>query len=385
MTDDPKLREENSVTPEDDRLVKELALYRQAESLDSPEDLSEVGEDPALYYKILQIHPDASLSDIHRAFEKITSAWDPERYPHVSSWKETSTKKLKEINNAYERLLLLHETRQTTDPEDSIDAPSSMELASFPADPDPEETTPVRPNARAFSVSTLKNRPWLLAPAALIAITLLLIFLWPTFYHYEAIQVAGKDYPLRINRLTANTQYFDGRQWIEPPLRVATPRHVPPGMELHPSPAQPADTGGSRESMPNLPAPIKDISTQEALPAAPVQTTGIGIPSEPKPASPPPAKRKTAPPDQIGVKKGTGSPFSIQLGAYPERSKAEALAKEMQAKKFAVRVETVSIQGKGRWYRVLLGQFENRAAALRYLKDHRIEKTYPGAFIQKSI
>ena len=137
--------------------------------------------------------------------------------------------------------------------------------------------------------------------------------------------------------------------------------------------------------MPNLPAPIKDISTQEALPAAPVQTTGIGIPSEPKPASPPPAKQKTAPPDQIGVKKGTGSPFSIQLGAYPERSKAEALAKEMQAKKFAVRVETVSIQGKGRWYRVLLGQFENRAAALRYLKDHRIEKTYPGAFIQKSI
>ena len=57
----------------------------------------------------------------------------------------------------------------------------------------------------------------------------------------------------------------------------------------------------------------------------------------------------------------------------------------MRAKKFAVRVEAVSIQGKGQWYRVLLGQFENRAAALQYLKDHQIGETYPDSFIQKSV
>ncbi|MBU4582790.1 MAG: SPOR domain-containing protein, partial [Proteobacteria bacterium] len=77
--------------------------------------------------------------------------------------------------------------------------------------------------------------------------------------------------------------------------------------------------------------------------------------------------------------------YSIQVSAYQEKNKAEALAKEIQAKKFAGRVEEVYIQGKGRWYRVLLGQFENRAAALQYLKDHQIGETYPGCFIQKSI
>jgi len=61
------------------------------------------------------------------------------------------------------------------------------------------------------------------------------------------------------------------------------------------------------------------------------------------------------------------------------------MAKEIQAKKFAVRVEAVSIQSKGQWYRVLLGQFENRAAALQYLNDHKIGETYPGSFIQKSV
>ena len=60
---------------------------------------SDIAEDPALYYKILQINPDVSLSDIHLAFGKMTSAWDPERYPQVPSWKKTSTKKLKEIKN----------------------------------------------------------------------------------------------------------------------------------------------------------------------------------------------------------------------------------------------------------------------------------------------
>ncbi len=32
---------------------------------------SDIAEDPALYYKILQINPNVSLSDIHLAFGKI--------------------------------------------------------------------------------------------------------------------------------------------------------------------------------------------------------------------------------------------------------------------------------------------------------------------------
>jgi hypothetical protein len=313
---------------------------------------SDTTEDPAIYYKILQINPNVSLSDIHLAFGKMTSAWDPERYPHVPSWEKTSTEKLKGIKNAYEKLLLLHAARETADPEDLTHPPLSTALLSVPVNPDQEETASVQADVNVLPGSPFKHRPWLLAPGALIAIILLLVFLWPTLYRYEAIRLGGKDYPLRINRLTTHTQYFDGRQWLEPPLRVETPHNVPPGIALPPLPAQP---------------------------------TGAVIRNEPKPSLPPLAKQEITPPDRISVKTKTRGPYSIQVSAYPARNKAEALAKEIQAKKFAVRVEEVSIQGKGQWYRVLLGQFENRAAALQYLKDHQIGETYPGSFIQKSI
>ncbi|MDO9229774.1 MAG: SPOR domain-containing protein [Syntrophales bacterium] len=312
----------------------------------------DIAEDPALYYKILQINPNVSLSDIHLAFGKMTSAWDPERYPHVPSWEKTSTEKLKEIKNAYEKLLLLHAARETADPEDLTHPSLSTALLSVPVNPDQEETPSVQANVNVLPGSPFKHRPWLLAPGALIAIILFLVFLWPTLYHYEAIQLGGKDYRLRINRLTTHTQYFDGRQWLEPPLRVETPHNVPPGI---------------------------------ALPPLPAQTTGAGIRNEPKPSSPPLTKQEITPPDRISVKTKTRGPYSIQVSAYQERNKAEALAKEIRVKKFAVRVEEVSIRGKGQWYRVLLGQFENRAAALQYLKDHQIGETYPGCFIQKSI
>jgi cell division septation protein DedD len=353
MTDDPKRRQDDQVTQEDDRLVKELeSLYRRVASIDSTEVASDIAEDPALYYKILQINHNVSLSDINLAFGKMTSAWDPERYPHVPSWKETSTEKLKEIKNAYEKLLLLHAARETADPEDSTHPPLSTALLSVPVNPDQEETASVQANINVFPGSPFKHRPWLLAPGALIAIILLLVFLWPTLYHYEAIRLGGKDYPLRINRLTTHTQYFDGRQWLEPPLRIKTPLNVPPGIASPPLPAQP---------------------------------TRAGIQNESKPSSPPLVKQEITPPDRISVKTKTRGPYSIQVSAYPARNKAEALAKEIQAKKFAVRVEAVSIQGKGQWYRVLLGQFENRAAAFQYLKDHQIGETYPGSFIQKSV
>jgi cell division septation protein DedD len=117
----------------------------------------------------------------------------------------------------------------------------------------------------------------------------------------------------------------------------------------------------------------------------PAQPTGAGIRNEPKPSSSPLAKQDITPPDRISVKTKTRGPYSIQISAYQERNKAEALAKEIRAKKFAGRVEKVSIRGKGQWYRVLLGQFESRAAALQYLKDHQIGEAYPGSFIQKSI
>ncbi|MBN2439044.1 MAG: SPOR domain-containing protein [Deltaproteobacteria bacterium] len=386
MTDDPKQQQDERVKQEDDRLAKELeSLYRRVASLDSAEVASDIAEDPALYYKILQINPDVSLSDIRLAFEKLTGTWDPERYPHVPSWKETSTEKLKEIKNAYERLLLLHGARETAEAGHSTHPPLSTALLPFPENPDPEKTASVRANVNVVHGSAFKLRPWMLAPGAFIAVILVLGFLWPTLYHYEAIRLGGNDYPLRINRLTSHAQYFDGRRWLEPPLRVETPHNVPPGTVSLPLTAQPTGTGTQSESKAAPPPSTKNISPQSAPTSLPVRPTGVESRNEPEPASPSRIKQEITSPDQISVKTKAGGPYSIQISAYPERNKADALAKKMRAGKFAVRVEAVSVRGKGQWHRVLLGQFENRAAALRYLNDHRIGETYPGSFIRKSV
>ena len=116
-----------------------------------------------------------------------------------------------------------------------------------------------------------------------------------------------------------------------------------------------------------------------------VQPGEIGTRIEPAQEPPAPAKRQSKPLAPAAVKAKSGGLYSIQIGAYTEKDKADDLAEEVRAKKFAIRVEEVSIPGKGLWHRVLLGQFKNRAVALRYLKDRRIGETYPGSFVQKSV
>ncbi len=387
MTKDPKKRGEELFNQDEEQLDDELeSLYRKVASHDSPEAASGDREDPAVYYKILQIPPDASLSEIHRAFEKITSAWDPERYPHISSWKETSAKKLQEIRNAYEKLLILRETGEAAGSEDSDRSSPSTALLSFPVDSEPEEeAASPRPNIRESIESMAKRRPWMLPSGAAIVIFLLLSFVWPTFYHYETVRVGDNAYPLRINRMTSHAQYYDGRQWLELPLRVRTLVKASPVIPTPPETSEPTGTVIRIPENPPQPPPLKEMMPQAAVSSPSVQPGEAGARTEPASKPPTPAKQQRKPPAQAGVKAKTGGPYGIQLGAYQEKDRAEDLAEEVRAKKFAVRVEEVSIPGKGLWHRVLLGQFKNRAAALRYLKDHRIGETYPGSFVQKSV
>lgn len=387
MTKDPKKRGEELFNQDEEQLDDELeSLYRKVASHDSPEAASGDREDSAVYYKILQIPPDASLSEIHRAFEKITSAWDPERYPHISSWKETSAKKLQEIRNAYEKLLILREAGEAAGSEDSDRSSPSTALLSFPVDSEPEEeAASPRPNIRESIESMAKRRPWLLPSGAAIVILLLLSFVWPTFYHYETVRVGDNAYPLRINRMTSHARYYDGRQWLELPLRVRTPGKVSPVIPTPPATAEPTGTVIQVPENPPQPPPLKEVSPQAVVSPPSVQPGEVGTRIEPAKEPPAPAKRQSKPPAPAAVKAKSGGLYSIQIGAYTEKDKADDLAEEVRAKKFAVRVEEVSIPGKGLWHRVLLGQFKNRAAALRYLKDRRIGETYPGSFVQKSV
>jgi cell division septation protein DedD len=55
--------------------------------------------------------------------------------------------------------------------------------------------------------------------------------------------------------------------------------------------------------------------------------------------------------------------FEVQVAAYREKSQAEQLVKKVAAFGFSPRVVMKDLPGKGRWFRVIVGGFENRGTA----------------------
>ena len=336
-------------------------------------------EDPAQDYDLLQIDPDCSPAELHFAFEKMIAAWDPDRFPHVQSWKETSDKKQREIREAYERLRVLQEARETAGPEGPPRTDPTPTLLSVPVNPArddeipaDEDEDPPRETAPARFVSGVPHRSWFAAAGVMIGVLLILALLWPGLYHYETVRLDGKDYPLRVNRLTSRAQYSDGRQWLDPPLPAAA-------LPVTALPAEPLE-----QAAPPPPPVAPFVAAPAAEPPAvatpPVKT--VTMPRE-KP-TPGPAIETAPAADRTRAKAVPKGRYGIQVGAYPETAKAEAQANALRAKYPTARVEVIRIEGKGPWYRVLVGRFENRDDALRYLKDHRIGEAYPGSFVQTS-
>jgi len=433
MKDDPTPRGHNSSYPEDDRLVKELeASDKTIDAVDSFEVESDIDEDPLIYYKILRIDSGSSLTEIHNAYAKMNDAWHPERYPHVVSWDEKSKKKLKEIRNAYEKLLRLHSRIGNVSQEDPRRAPLLATTSAKAGQPDRERPLPgfiskassasISDSFSYSAASSLSTSPTPSGPPRkllyrIIGIVLptviifLLVFLWPSLYHYEAVSLGGKEYPLRINRITSHTTYYDGKQWIAPPVQAETRQEkavkAPPVQSVPPTPpVQPLQS--AQTTPPVQPVePVKPALTfnnvQTAQPVHPLQQVQPAQPILPdvssrdksaipgKPSSFPqpqaeyrPAKKRITPLKAVEVKDDVTKPYSIQITAYPEKDKADALAKRLRADKIPVRVEDVAIKGKGRWHRVLLGKFKNRNEARKYFADHKLGKLYPQSFIQIS-
>ncbi|MFH1811106.1 MAG: SPOR domain-containing protein [Pseudomonadota bacterium] len=57
------------------------------------------------------------------------------------------------------------------------------------------------------------------------------------------------------------------------------------------------------------------------------------------------------------------SHFSLQVGAFPDETSASTLRRRLQSKGYQVRIATSDIEGRGTWYRVRVGRFEDRATA----------------------
>lgn len=59
------------------------------------------------YYKVLELEPDASLEQVKQAYRDLAKVWHPDRFSHDPRLQQKAQEKLKEINDAYERLRVL--------------------------------------------------------------------------------------------------------------------------------------------------------------------------------------------------------------------------------------------------------------------------------------
>lgn len=79
------------------------------------------------YYEILDLEPSASLLEVKQAYKDLASVWHPDRYSHNPRLQKKAEDKLKEINQAYEKICTnLNTSQNRTSPiESQPDQPSS--------------------------------------------------------------------------------------------------------------------------------------------------------------------------------------------------------------------------------------------------------------------
>jgi cell division septation protein DedD len=127
------------------------------------------------------------------------------------------------------------------------------------------------------------------------------------------------------------------------------------------------------------PAPVAAADPSEKAdekPAKPAVPPPAPAPASDAPEDPPATDAKPKPVAALpvagpAVDRTPGSTaeraFAIQVGASQDLAEANRIAERF--KTYRPRIVTAEVPGKGRWYRVRLGAFENRGDASRYLAD----------------
>jgi cell division protein FtsN len=149
----------------------------------------------------------------------------------------------------------------------------------------------------------------------------------------------------------------------------ATPSEISAGAEKEQPPVTSAASAGPTES-PAMPGASTSTSVRPTGKTAADTPAGEGIGkknslAESGPAAETAAKKSVTspaerPPEDAASKKGR---YEIQAGAYRERKKAEQMVQKISAPGFPARVVMKELAGRGTWYRVIVGGFENRAKA----------------------
>ena len=324
------------------KLFGELeALYRQVAASEKSEADNEQREALQSDYQSLQVSSDASLETIKEIYERLVNFWGPGQFADNPSVREKAEIKLREITQAYEKILAFRQKESELRPAEPPNK-ISQQLDLLPPD---EETIP------PFHWSKI------LLGGAVFVMVVLAIFFWPTFYHYETIPSGNQTYQIRTNRLTGSMTYFDGEKWYNLPIPAAQP--------LVPQP---------------LPAPVpaadpSALSAHQPLPTTatyPEATAESKVPSAEEAASEMQASRPAA-------TKG----YAIQIAAMRNLNAAQELAEKERKSGQPVYWAIIKSKDQGVLHGVYIGRFANKTEAARYIKEKKMKEFFPGCFIQK--
>ncbi len=374
---------------ENNGLEEELeSLYQKVARNDQVDGNVVTREDLTPCYAALQVKPDASLAEIAESYEKLKDTWREDRFVNVASWQDKSQEKLKEIKTAYEKILSLRLYESKSEHRES----SSGDQVDIFLSRESEEVTEgdEPPPGIAKQATPYRTRGYIVGAVVVISIALAAIFIWPTLYHYEALKTGDKVFPLRINRMTSETTYFNGQGWVSPPI-VAIDQTVRkpklPVSSVSPedkAPASQATAPQMIEKQASHPQPRKEKDVKALLPKKSAAAESSLNLRKSAPAAPSLQKKSVQSTASSKIKAGKGVGFSIQIKAFRNEEKAKAFIGELKMEKSEIFIEKVIDKDKISWYRVLVGHFSNKNQALKYLKGNKAFDAHPGSFVQSA-
>jgi hypothetical protein len=324
-------------------------------------------------YALLQISPGASLEEISAAYHSLKNTWREDRFDQVGAWPEKAKTKLAEIDNAYDTILKsrLHElTGHHQEPELIRGDPSPVLLPEeeILLDEEGEEEEEagqtflgnLRDRFRSRRL-TVNRRPGTVLAVALLVLTMVAggLFIWPALHRPVSGEPSGGTPPAtEPARLSDAIQGLPDETVPQGSIAAAIPLPAVQEKETLRDLAAQKRSGGAAPSG-GLTAPISSAGTQRALKTKPPRSA---------------AKDKPLP----------QGPYSIQVKAFREESKARAFLDDLKTRHAGAHLQKTTVAGQGNWYRVLIGHYKTRDQALADLKKKGIAESYPGSFVQKT-
>jgi DedD protein len=126
---------------------------------------------------------------------------------------------------------------------------------------------------------------------------------------------------------------------------------------------------------------VEPLPGAAARPAAPAEARAPAAPAAPA-GAPAPAEKAPEKPASDPAPSAAADIFTVQAGALPSQSEADAMVQTLARKGLSAYVVVADLPGKGTYYRVRVGRFGSKDEADRYLVDFKRETGMDGFVTQ---